>query len=181
MWPNKVTPRWALSLRGPRPLSQLAFPAIGQCGRHGEGRKVPSVLPSPPPAESPGCLSSWSLTPGPSLDTVFLEESGDVGREGRELLNCPRCPRGPQSPFLKRGYTCRGAWPDVFLPSELGSNVQQQQEGVKLDKREDFPVHDSLRGEQAKVLLECADTLKRRPAETVPREWASAAARETVV
>ena len=40
---------------------------------------------------------------------------------------------------------------------------------------------DSLRGEQAKVLLECADALKRQPAETVCREWASTAAREIVV
>ena len=74
-----------------------------------------------------------------------------------------------------------GAWPDVILPSKLGSNVQQQQEGVKLDKREYFAVDDSLRGEQAKVSLECADALKRPPAEIVSSEWAPAAARETVV
>lgn len=36
MWHNEVTPHWGLSLRGPGPPSQPAFPAMGQRGRHGE-------------------------------------------------------------------------------------------------------------------------------------------------
>lgn len=36
MWHNEVTPHWGLSLKGPGPLSQPAFPAMGQRGRHGE-------------------------------------------------------------------------------------------------------------------------------------------------
>lgn len=60
-----------------------------------------------------------------------------------ELLNCPGCPQAPAQDIPeKESHMCGLGL--TFLPGKLGSHVQQQQEGAKLDKREPFTVLDDL-------------------------------------
>lgn len=61
MWHNEVTPDWGLSLRGPRPPSQQAFPAMGQRGRHGE--ETEGAICSLHPSSGSVQLSDWAAFP----------------------------------------------------------------------------------------------------------------------
>lgn len=107
VWHNEVTLTGAPSPEVQDLQANRHFPAMGVRGRHGEETEgaICSLHPSSGSVQLSDRLpfqlvlnSRTGLLGPPSLDTCFLGESGDVGREGREVLIARDAPKAHRAP-----------------------------------------------------------------------------------